>query len=159
MNEQTKLVLKYALAREIEGRNFYKEWLSKLSNSQLKDIFKQLAEMEQAHAEYIESLLKDEIDAGLSFQGSQYFENRKLQEIGEKDEFLTDLSVLRMAYLIEHDFANFYENAAKKTDDLKVKDSLISLANWEKEHRDMLRELYDESMKQFWDDQGFVPLF
>jgi rubrerythrin len=64
-----------------------------------------------------------------------------------------------MAYLIEHDFANFYENAAKKTDDLKVKDSLISLANWEKEHRDMLRELYDESMKQFWDDQGFVPLF
>ncbi|GAB4316688.1 MULTISPECIES: ferritin-like domain-containing protein [Pseudothermotoga] len=159
MNEQTKLVLKYALAREIEGRNFYKDWLSKLSNSQLKDIFKQLAEMEQAHAEYIESLLKDEIDAGLSFQGSQYFENRKLQEIGEKDEFLTDLSVLRMAYLIEHDFANFYESAAQKTDDLKMKDSLISLANWEKEHRDMLRELYDESMKQFWDDQGFVPLF
>ena len=44
-----------------------------------------------------------------------------------------DLPVLRMAYLIEQDFVEFYEQAAQKTDG-EVRQVLETLAAWERRH-------------------------
>jgi rubrerythrin len=64
-----------------------------------------------------------------------------------------------MAFLIEHDFMEFYEKAAKQTEDEGEKYVLNHLSQWEKDHRDMIQKLYDEAMKMYWHDMGFEPLF
>ncbi len=160
MDQQTEIVLRYAIAQEVEGREFYKSRLERVHNDQLKKLFEQLVEMEQSHIDYIASLLetKDVQKEAVPYRPVN-FEIREFEESWGDTQSMTDLSILRMAYLIEHDFAVFYENAAKNASDASLKKALLELSDWEKSHRDMLRNLYDEAMKNFWYEQGFSPIF
>ncbi len=159
MERKDIIVLKYALAREIEGRDFYKSRAERVSNKSLKDTLIQLAEMEEDHVKFLLDLLGNEkIDIPTQVVGSSEFVMREQEEIQDL-KMMTDLSVLRMAYLIEHDFATFYEDMARNTLDENMKKALMELAHWEKQHRDMLKNLYDELFKQFWSEQGFYPVF
>ncbi|HEY8541775.1 MAG TPA: ferritin family protein [Pseudothermotoga sp.] len=160
MNQQVEIVLRYALAREIEGREFYKTRLERICSQQLKQLFEQLVQMEQLHINYITDLLQTKsIPQEISLYKTSDFEIRELEESSGDINSMTDLSILRMAYLIEHDFAVFYENAAKNTSDDVLKKVLLELSSWEKSHRDILKDLYDEAMKNFWYEQGFSPIF
>ncbi|SHE78361.1 Rubrerythrin [Marinitoga hydrogenitolerans DSM 16785] len=58
MNDGILGILNYALAKEIEGKDFYKTKLKTVSNIQLKEIFSMLVEMEQGHANYIKKLIE-----------------------------------------------------------------------------------------------------
>lgn len=160
MNQQVEIVLRYALAREIEGKEFYKTRLERIYSQQLKQLFEQLVQMEQLHIDYITDLLKTRsIPQEISLYKTSDFEIRELEESSGDINSMTDLSILRMAYLIEHDFAVFYENVAKNISDDALKKVLLELSSWEKSHRDMLKDLYDEAMKNFWYEQGFSPIF
>ncbi len=57
---------------------------------------------------------------------------------------MSDVSVMRMAYLIETDFWYFYDKAAKAVDEPEVKKLLTDLAEWEKQHSDMFYKKYLE---------------
>lgn len=160
MDQQTEIVLRYAIAQEVEGREFYKSRLERVHNDQLKKLFEQLVEMEQSHIDYIASLLETkDVQKEAVLYRPVNFEIREFEESWGDTQSMTDLSILRMAYLIEHDFAVFYENAAKNASDASLKKALLELSDWEKSHRDMLRSLYDEAMKNFWYEQGFSPIF
>ncbi len=160
-------ILKYALAREEDGRAFYLGQIDKVKDKEVKEAFKYLAEMEGEHVDYISSLIeknnkgekitKDDI---LSDQ-EDFFTSRKETELpaGRHAELASDISILRMAFLIEHDFMEFYKKAAEKTDNEGEKYVLNHLSQWEKGHRDMIQELYDDRMKKYWDEMGFEPLF
>lgn len=160
-------VLKYALSREKEGNLFYKNNKDKVSNAQLKEIFENLAEMEYDHMKYIEELIETskkgnkKLNEIIFEENNSFFETRKKNEIVEKDieDMTSDLSILRMAYLIEEDFKNFYENAAENVDDQDATEILNKLAKWEKTHRDTLYQLYRDMMKNYWDEMGFEPLY
>ncbi|HOJ88374.1 MAG TPA: ferritin family protein [Pseudothermotoga sp.] len=160
MDQQIEIVLRYALAREVEGREFYKSRLERISSHQLKQVFEQLVQMEQSHVDYISDLLKTtSISQEVTPHRPSDFEIRELEESAGDIDSMTDLSILRMAYLIEHDFAVFYENAAKNASDESIKNALLELSSWEKSHREALRTLYDEAMRNFWYEQGFSPIF
>ncbi|MGM0641177.1 MAG: ferritin-like domain-containing protein [Thermotogota bacterium] len=160
-------ILKYALSREKEGNVFYKNNKDKVKNAQLKEIFENLAEMEYDHMKYIQELIdttengNKKLNEVIFEEDNSFFETRKKNEIVEKDieDMTSDLSILRMAYLIEEDFKNFYENAAKNIEDKDAIDILNKLANWEKTHRDTLYQLYRDMMKDYWDEMGFEPLY
>jgi len=160
-------ILKYALSREKEGNIFYKNNKDKVKNSQLKEIFENLAEMEYDHMKYIKELIETtekgnkKLNEVIFDEDNSFFETRKKNEIVEKDieDMTSDLSILRMAYLIEDDFKNFYENAAKNIEDKDAIDILKKLADWEKTHRDTLYALYRDMMKDYWDEMGFEPLY
>jgi rubrerythrin len=64
-----------------------------------------------------------------------------------------------MAFLIEHDFMEFYRKSAESVDSEGEKFVLNHLSDWEKGHRDMVQQLYDERMKEYWNEMGFEPLF
>ena len=160
-------ILKYALAREEDGRAFYLGQIDKVKDKEVKEAFKYLAEMEGEHVDYISSLIeknnkgekitKDDILSGQE----DFFTSRKETELpaGRHAELASDISILRMAFLIEHDFMEFYKKAAEKTDNEGEKYVLNHLSQWEKGHRDMIQELYDDRMKKYWDEMGFEPLF
>ncbi|MDN5359916.1 MAG: hypothetical protein PWQ84_979 [Thermotogaceae bacterium] len=160
-------ILKYALAREEEGRSFYLGQIDKVRDKQVKETFKHLAEMEGEHVDYISTLI-EKAEKGEKITASDilpeeedFFASRQETELpaGRHAELASDISIMRMAFLIEHDFMEFYEKAAKQTEDEGEKYVLNHLSQWEKDHRDMIQKLYDEAMKMYWHDMGFEPLF
>jgi rubrerythrin len=167
MNKGVLGILKFALSREIEGMNFYKEKVNDVKDPEVKEVLEQLAEMEDGHVEYITKLIenvekgKDVSSVKAPKQNSSFFENREKKELagGKIDDIASELSILRMAYLIEDDFMHFYNNSSEKVDDEEAKKILKALGAWEKEHRDMLYSLYEERSKEYWDEMGFTPLF
>ena len=48
-----------------------------------------------------------------------------------------DMTVLRMAYLIERDYAQFYRDAIDQVDDENLKKLFATLAKWEDGHEQM----------------------
>ena len=57
-------------------------------------------------------------------------------------------TVLRTAYLIERDFAEFYEGLAKKTDG-KLWEALLMLARWERGHEKFIQGTHDRLFDQY----------
>jgi len=72
------------------------------------------------------------------------------------DADLGDYSIMRMAYLIEKDFAEFYEKSSEANEG-KVKGLLIELAGWEKKHASMIREEMEKIIARNSLDLGFYP--
>ena len=60
------------------------------------------------------------------------------------ESMLPDLPVLRMAFLIEKDFAEFYESSAQKADG-EGKKVLQMLAKWERGHEKLFKQLHDKT--------------
>ncbi len=159
-------ILRYALAREEEGRAFYLGQLDKVKDKEVKEVFTHLAEMEGEHVDYISSLIeknqKGEKITSLDIlpEEEDFFASRKETELpaGRHAELASDCSILRMAFLIEHDFMEFYRQAADKTTDEGEKYVFNHLSQWEKGHRDLVQKLYDERMKAYWHAMGFEPM-
>jgi len=58
------------------------------------------------------------------------------------------LPVLRMAYLIERDFAEFYSQAASKAGgDAKI--ILDMLASWEAGHERLFKSMHDKAFEKY----------
>lgn len=159
-------ILRFALSREIEGRDFYREKAGKVNSKDVRDTLESLWKMEDEHVQFIRKLMekiqKDiEIDIETELTKTDFFEDREKSELvsGTLDEMANDLSILRMAYLIEEDFEKFYRMSAEKVENNDMKKLLNVLASWEESHKKMLLDLYEETLKLYWSQQGFTPLF
>ena len=116
-------ILEYALEREHEGKRFFSENAERLQNAAAQSAFKAIAEEEQRHIEFISgqiAALRSGVEAE-SFEPPKtgFFADRaESQDIvnAVAESMVADLPVLRMAYLIERDFAEFYRMAAGKSE-------------------------------------------
>ncbi len=167
MNKGVIGILNFALSKEIEGMNFYRSKTEEVTDPGLKKLLFQLSGMEKEHVEYLKNLIST-IENGNSVselelpqQGEGVFEKREKKEMvgGKIGELASDLSVVRMGFLIEDDFMKFYEKSSEKVQDSDMKRILKDLSAWEKEHRDVLQELYTDMTKDYWNEMGFTPLF
>jgi rubrerythrin len=151
-------IYEYALQREHEGKRFFERNAERLSHAAAIGIFKTLAAEEQKHIEFIESQL-DAIDRGiqpdldiwLDLDKVGFFAQRATTEMLDQtvsEAMVPDLPILRMAYLIEHDFADFYEKAAEKTSG-NAQLVLTLLAQWEKSHERLFKYLHDKAYEQY----------
>jgi rubrerythrin len=61
---------------------------------------------------------------------------------------VADLPVLRMAYLIERDFAEFYTQAASKAEG-EAKKTLEMLAHWESGHERLFKHMHDKAFENY----------
>jgi rubrerythrin len=149
-------IFQYALQREIEGKQFFEENAGRLAHASAVEIFKKLAEEEQKHINYIQAHI-EAIEGGtaphslnsVTNQDNSIFSQRAQSEMIEQtiaEAMVPDLPVLRMAYLIERDFAEFYEQAASKTSG-KEKEALELLAKWERMHEQIFKDLHDQAFE------------
>ena len=160
------IALKYAMNMEKKGKQFYLDSAAQVKSESAKKIFKWLAAMEDEHLNILEKEY-NAISSGKELseipergeKAPDLFDERKKEEGVElsDEERLSDMSILRMAFLIEQDFANFYEKAAKSAKSPKEKEVLERLAKWEVGHRDLLQEESQSLMKENWFAQGFQP--
>lgn len=150
-------IYEYALQREIEGKRFFAENAERLQHAAAKGAFKVLAQEEQKHIFFIEKQLASlGEDQGVvvmeeSLQPSSFFVQRAESEQVDQSvaqAMVADLPVLRMAYLIERDFAEFYEMAASKAEG-PAKQVLQSLAEWERTHEALFKNMHDTIFEQY----------
>ncbi|WP_448376300.1 ferritin-like domain-containing protein [Fervidobacterium sp.] len=157
-------VLRLAEQFEIDGFKFYTSKKSEVKNKTVAEIFDYLAQMEKEHTEFIRRLIKSleegaQIDS-LPEQDTKYyksrFEGQKIAETTPEDD-IADLSVLRMAYLIEKDFMEFYEKAANNEKDERVKKLLLVLRDWEEGHKRIIEEEIKAILERNNLELGFYP--
>ena len=155
-----KKIYQYALQREYEGKRFFEQNAERLSHAAAIGAFKNLAIEEQKHIDFITSLLsaldKGEPSVksmGAEMTGAGFFSERAASEFIDQtvaEAMVPDLPVLRMAYLIEKDFAEFYEAAASKVED-EAKQALTMLANWERGHERLFKMMHDKAFEVYAD--------
>jgi rubrerythrin len=159
-------ILAYAIKREEEGEKFYKDNLDRVTSKETKAVMESLAEMESEHAELLQrryNALKEKSE-WLPFteelKGGDIFQKRFEAEKTTKADLesdLSDITILRMAYLIENDLAEFYKKAASNIENPEGKRLFTALSNWEVEHKNALYKLYQDHFHNSWFDASFAP--
>jgi rubrerythrin len=161
--------LRMALRVEQNGYRFYRRAAEETNDPQGKALFSQLAEDEVAHESIIRTRLKaleregawtavaDEEwpDPSRFAEGEPIFA-RKRPEVDVHD-YTSELTAVRMAYLIENSAVAFYTKAARETDDTVGRAMYEDLASWERSHQRILEQEYQFLANRFKLDMGFAP--
>jgi rubrerythrin len=148
-------ILEYALEREYEGKRFFIENAARLQNAAAQGAFKAIAIEEQKHIDFIAAQIAAQ-HAGTSVElpdlpKAGFFADRIENEYvlqSVEEAMVADLPVLRMAYLIERDFVEFYEMAAEKSEG-NEKIALDMLARWEAGHERLFKRLHDKAFELY----------
>jgi rubrerythrin len=152
-------IYQYALQREHEGQRFFQQNAERLQHAGAAGAFRRLAEEEKKHIDFIEGLISalDEGDGESSgslatdLEKEGFFSERAASEMLDQtviESMVPDLSVLRMAYLIERDFAEFYETAAGQAEG-EAREALKMLARWERGHERFFKQLHDSAFEVY----------
>ena len=152
-------IYEYALQREHEGMSFFRQNVHRFSHAAVAGAFTQLADEEQKHIDFIQGLI-DALQAGTAaglemgtaLEAEGFFSQRAQAEMLDQtviEAMVPDLAVLRIAYLIERDFAEFYEMAAGRADEASAKKALDMLARWERGHERLFKEMHDAAFQEY----------
>ncbi len=152
-------IFEYALQREYEGKHFFEENSVRLNNAVAASAFKELAAEEQKHIEFIQTQLASLDKGQLSsaalakeLNGAGFFSARagtmRCSIRSVLEAMVPDLPVLRTAYLIERDFADFYENSSQQADG-EAKKVLEMLAKWERGHEVLFKNMHDKAYEVY----------
>lgn len=151
-------IYEYALQREYEGKRFFEENAGRLKHAAAVSAFKVLAGEEQKHIEFITKQIDllgenrfSSTEMGEAMEKAGFFSQRAHSELLDQtvlEAMVPDLPVLRMAYLIERDFSEFYEMAANKADG-DAQNVLGMLARWERIHEALFKEFHDKAFEQY----------
>lgn len=152
-------IYRYALQREYEGRDFFRNNAGRFGHAAVKGVFEQLAAEEEKHIVFIQGLIDSlqahgvaGLEAGKALEGEGFFSARAESEFMDQtviEAMVPDLPVLRTAYLIERDFAEFYEMAAGKVEDEIARKSLQMLARWERQHEKLFKAMHDKAFEEY----------
>lgn len=152
-------VIRYAMQMELDGSNFFKENAEKVTKETAKTLFLNLAKSEMEHYEFLKRHLDryvsgDEFVIEDRFEeiNPEIFEERLETEHVEealKESDVPDITILRMAYLIERDYKEFYEKAAESADEPIIKELFETLAVWEAGHETIFKQEYDRRMQEY----------
>ncbi|WP_101772399.1 ferritin-like domain-containing protein [Peptostreptococcus faecalis] len=159
-------ILKYAMNMEQKASEFYKMYLDKVQENSNKEIFKELADMEDDHYNILNEQCQklenngsfDQVDVSKLKGGEDIFKiNERDIKSMDFNKAVDDLPILRMAYAMESDFAKFYDEAAKKAEDPNAKKLLETLASWEIAHRDSFDAEIKLATENSWFSNSFSP--
>ena len=158
--------LAYAMKMEQEGAKYYHDFAGKCRAHNSKVMFEALAKMEGEHF----SILEEQYDAlstggtWLDIDLSKYAMPELFLDKGKEkvpneafESELSDIAILRMAYLMENDLADFYRDWASKVDNASAREFLLKLSQWENEHYTMLYKEFTNLIHENWFEMGFAP--
>jgi rubrerythrin len=161
----TLTALQMAIQTEIDGSTFYQKFAEGTDDPNAKAMFERLAEDEVRHLELLESTKAMIEDQGTwaEYHGLP-LEVAKAAPIFSRERveqnlvgYTSDLSALRVAYLIEKDAVDFYSRAAEQTDDPNGKRMFQDLVQMERGHLELLEGEYRYLRGEFQSAMGFSP--
>jgi rubrerythrin len=163
--DATLAALQMAIQTEIDGHNFYRSFAERSEDPNAQAMFERLAHDEIVHLELLrntKAMLEESgkwahyqaADLDLIKSAPIFSRERVAQNVVA---YTSDLSALRVAYLIEKDAVDFYTHAAQQTDDPNGQRMFNDLAKMEKSHLNLLESEYNFLMDQFQAAMGFSP--
>ncbi len=157
--------LQMAIQTEIDGYNFYQRFSERTEDPNARAMFQRLAQDEVMHLELLRNTKAALQNSGKwadyqglpleLVEGSPIFSRERVEQ--NIVDYASDLSALRMAYLIEKDAVDFYTRAAQKTGDPNGKRIFLDLVKMERGHLDLLEGEYTYLRGQFQTAMGFAP--
>lgn len=159
-------ILKDAFEVEINGYTFYSMTAKEAKNGLTKELFEKLANDEIQHQNYLKGIAKK-----FFLEGEAAFNVKTtIPSMGEfvtklfTEKFINqakgaqfELGVISVGMTLETNAINLFRNAQKEADSNEIKNFYSFLENWEKEHFDALKNLYDGLRTQFWEEGRFSP--
>jgi len=163
--EAAVAALRMAIQTEIDGFDFYQKFARQTEDPNARAMFERLANDEVIHLELLrnsKAMLEDQGEwleyRGVpleSVEAAPIFSRERVQQ--NIVAYTSDLSALRVAYLIERDAVDFYTRAAQGTDDPNGRRMFLDLAQMEQGHLDLLEGEYNFLRGQFQSAMGFAP--
>jgi len=151
-------IYQYALQREHEGKRFFEQNAERMSHAAAAGAFRRLAAEEQKHIEFIQEQIQAldhgqpaHTAVGAALEREGFFSERAGAELLDQsvvEAMVPDLPVLRTAYLIERDFAEFYEMAAQRAEG-EARAALEILARWERGHEAFFKQIHDKAFEEY----------
>lgn len=163
--DATLTALQMAIQTEIDGHNFYQEFAERTDDPQARRMFERLAQDEIMHLELLRNTkaMLEQSGAWAEYRGvrleppagAPIFSRDRVEE--NIVAHTSDLSALRVAYLIERDAVDFYTRAAAQIDDRNGRRMFQDLAEMERVHLRLLEGEYTFLLDQFQMAMGFAP--
>lgn len=155
-------VIKQAILNEVEGYEFYNMAASAASTGESKLAFKELANEELKHVEYLQKLFdkiknNKEDELKLALETDIPSPNIYNWDKVEGDKTSLAMSVFSIGIQMEKDSIKFYEEAKKNTKYEDAKKLYEILIKWEQVHLDQFIEQYNIQKENWWSDQSFAP--
>ncbi len=159
-NQELIKIFEYALNQEETGKSFFQTSLNRMGWGAALSAFKQLIKEEEQHIIFIKKMLENlksgNADASLSvkdfaIESTNFFDARANSELLQQQFYETmvpDVTVFNVAWLIEKDLSEFYDNMACKTEGA-AKEAFKMLAEWERGHERFFRELRQKTSESY----------
>jgi len=151
-------IFEYALQREHEGRRFFADNAERMTHAVVSDVFRKLAAEEETHIDFIQSQIEaldkgkpGAAEVGVKLSAEGFFSQRAASEMLDQtviEAMVPELPVLRTAFLIERDFAEYYETSAAAAEG-EARKVLTMLAHWERGHEKLFKELHDRAFAEY----------
>jgi rubrerythrin len=157
--------LQMAIQTEIDGHNFYQRCAESTRDANARKMFERLAQDEIMHLELLRNTLAMLQERGEWAEyrgiplevsgGAPIFSRERVRQ--NVTAYTSDLSALRVAYLIERDAVDFYTRAAAETENPSGRRMFADLAAMETTHLGLLEREYNFLKDEFQNAMGFAP--
>jgi rubrerythrin len=164
--EQIHEVLRKAYQIEVDGYTFYSMAADQASKPPVGELFEKLAHDEVQHKAYLKDVMSSYEKRGVeafnvrfrdpdlkAFTATIFTDRFKQQASGATFE----LGVLSIGMTLEANAIEYFSNAADTAGEREVKEFYQFLADWERQHLEALRMLYDGVRQDHWAEGGFAP--
>lgn len=143
--QEFQQVIKQAIQAEIDAANFYKSLQEKVRNDSSKVILKELENMEWGHKHILEHL---------DTQGIENFESANIPNLKIAESMIVppETSNMNIQEIIitaikrEEAAWKRYSELSNETDDIRIKNLLLRLADEEAKHKLQLETIYDNEI-------------
>ncbi|MDO5718745.1 MAG: ferritin family protein [Tissierellia bacterium] len=155
-------IIRFAMSMEMDGHNFFKEKAESFENPTTRELFEKLAKVELGHYNYLKGELERYTEDAENYEvNTEFMEQEGTESIFKEREKAShldttlvesdvpDMTILRMAYLIERDFAEFYEEASEEVEDERLKELFKKLAEWEYSHESIFKREYKRLKEEY----------
>lgn len=161
----TLAALQMAIQTEIDGHSFYQRFAERTEDPNARQMFDRLARDEMMHLELLRNtkILLEQTGEWTAYKHAPVGETQTAAIFSRERvaqnvvAYTSDLSALRVAYLIEKDAVDFYTRAAAETSDPDGQRMFRDLAGMEKGHLKLLEGEYNFLKAQFQGAMGFAP--
>ncbi len=137
-------ILNYAIDREQEAADFYKDLSDKMERPWMKAVFEDFAREEKGHKAKLEAIKKGELLVSIADKVQDLKIGDYLVEVSPDDGELDYQKALVIAMKREKASFKLYSDLAAKTDDENVKQTFLTLAQEEAKHKLRFEVEYDD---------------
>ena len=166
MQENTAVkILKGAVLLEIRGKAFYEKVAQESRNSAVKEFFGKMAREEENHIQTLtrqfnaytakKKFARQEFSEDSAPEGGSKILTDKLKDQISAAGF--EASAIAAAMAMEKDAIRYYSERADATEDSNEKILYQWLADWERNHLNMLADIDKALTERFWVDNQFWP--